>query len=207
MTRHWGGALAVMAIAGTVLAAAPEFKNVWRSPDAAQVSFAGRKLAALLITQDETLRIAGEELLMRELTERGVNATATYRIAPKEQLKSVDGARVWFEKAGVEGVVAIRPISSDQRLTYNSSLWLSPSYSTFWGYYGYGYSTVTGTVNRDTVITVETLIFSVERNQLIWAAVSETTNPKNLHRFVEDLVKQTAKELQKQGLLRIPAKP
>jgi hypothetical protein len=207
MTRQLAAALAVMTIAGTVLAAGPEFKNVWRSPDAAQVSFAGRKVAALVITQDETLRIAGEEVLMRELSELGVNATATYRIAPKEQLQSVDGAKVWFKKAGVEGVVAIRPISNEQRLTYNSSLWLSPSYSTFWGYYGYGYSTVIGTVDRDTVITVETLIFSIERDQLIWAAVSETTNPKTLHRFVEDLVKQTAKELQKQGLLRIAPKP
>ena len=29
---------------------------------------------------------------------------------------------------------------------------------------------------------VETLIFSVPRNQLMWAAVSETKNPKTLQR-------------------------
>ena len=46
---------------------------------------------------------------------------------------------------------------------------------------------VIGGVDRDTVITVETLIFSVPRNQLMWAAVSETRNPKTLQTFVEQI--------------------
>jgi len=204
MRRHWCAALAVIAAAGVVLSAAPEFKNVWRSPDAAQVSFAGKKVAALVITQDDSLRVAGEESLARELSARGLQAVATYRMAPKEELQNAERASRWFEKAGVEGVVALRPVSSEQRLNYNSSLWMSPSYSTFWGYYGYGYSSVyvVGSVDRDTVITVESLIYSVSRNQLIWAAASETRNPKTLQKVIEDLVKASVKELQKQGLAR-----
>jgi hypothetical protein len=42
----------------------------------------------------------------------------------------------------------------------------------------------------------------VPRNQLLWAAVSETKNPKDLQRFVEDLVKESVKELHKQGLAK-----
>ena len=51
-------------------------------------------------------------------------------------------------------------------------------------------------------MVVETTIYSVPRNQLLWAAVSETKNPKTLQRFIEDLVKESVKELQKQGLAR-----
>ena len=88
---------------------------MWRSPDAAQVSFAGKKVAALVISKDDSLRISGEESLVRELTARGLQAVATYRIAPKEELQSADRARSWFEKADVEGVVALRPVSSEKR--------------------------------------------------------------------------------------------
>lgn len=195
---------AAVVLTGTVLIAAPEFKSVWKSPDAAQISFAGKKIAALVIADDDSLRVAGEESLVTELSARGLQAVATYRIAPKEELRSAERARAWFEKSGVEGVVALRPVGSEKRLNYNSSLWLSPSYNTFWGYYGYGWSSVyvVGSVDRDTVITVESLIFSVPRNQLVWAAVSETTNPKTLQKFVEDLVKQSVKELEKQGLAK-----
>ena len=191
-------------IAVAVLSAAPEFKSVWRSQDAAQVSFAGKKVAALVITQDDSLRMSGEEALVRELTARGLQAVATYRMAPKEELQNAERARGWFERANVEGVVALRPVSSEKRISYNDSLWMSPSYNTFWGYYGYGYTSVVviGGVDRDTVITVESLIFSVPRNQLLWAAVSETRNPKTLQKFVEDLVKESVKQLQKQGLAK-----
>jgi hypothetical protein len=186
------------------LSAAPKFTSAWRSPDAAAVSFAGKKVAALVITQDDSLRIAGEEVLVRELTARGLTSVATYRIAPKEELQSAERAKGWFERAGIDGVVAMRPVSNDKRTTYNPGMWVSPAYSTFWGYYGYGWGGmyIPGSVDEDTIIVVETLIYSVPRNQLLWAAVSETKNPKTLQRFIEDLVKESVKELQKQGLAR-----
>ena len=196
--------LAASVAAVALLSAAPKFTSAWKSPDASSVSFAGRKVAALVIAQDDSLRVAGEEALVRELTARGLQSVATYRIAPKEELQSADRAKGWFEKANVEGVVAIRPVSREKRTTYNPGTWGNPYYSTLWGYYGYGWSTmyVSGSVERDTIVVVETTIYSVPRNQLLWAAVSETKNPKDLRRFVEDLVKESVKELHKQGLAR-----
>jgi len=191
-----------------LLSAAPKFSSVWKSPDAGSVSFAGKKVAALVITQDDSLRVAGEESLVRELTARGLQSVATYRIAPKEELQSADRAKVWFEKGNVEGVVALRPVSRDKRTTYNPGMWVNPNYSTLWGYYGYGWGSmyVPGSVEQDTVVVVETTIYSVPRNQLVWAAVSETKNPKDLRKFVEDLVKESVKELHKQGLAKQVAK-
>lgn len=185
-------------------AAAPKFLSVWKTPAASEVTFAGKKVAALVITKDDSLRVAGEEALARELTGRGIQGVATYRIAPKEELGDADKAKIWFEKAGVDGVVAMRPVSSEKRATYTPGTWVNPYYGTLWGYYGYGWGSVyvPGTIGRETVVTVETLIFSVPRNTLLWAAVSETRDPKNLQRFVTDLVKESVKELHKQGLAR-----
>ena len=187
-----------------LLSAAPKFSSVWKSPDAGSVSFAGKKVAALVITQDDSLRVAGEESLVRELTARGLQSVATYRIAPKEELQSAERAKPWFERANVEGVVVLRPVARESRTTYNPGMWVSPSYSSFWGYYGYGWGSayIPGSVDRDTVVVVETTIYSVSRNQLLWAAVSETKDSKTLPGFVQDLVKASVKELQKQGLAK-----
>ena len=203
MNRLLLSTCAASVVAVTILSAAPKFTSVWKSPDAGSVSFAGKKVAALVIAQDDSLRIAGEESLVRELTARGLESVATYRIAPKEELQSADRAKGWFEKAEVEGVVAVRPVSSDKRTTYNPGTWMNPYYSTLWGYgYGWGSMYIPGSVQQDTVVVVETTIYSVPRNQLLWAAVSETRNPKDLRRFVEDLIKESVKELQKQGLAK-----
>jgi hypothetical protein len=184
--------------------AAITFTSTFKSMDAGAVSFAGKKVAAIVISNDDSLRVAGEESLVRELSARGMQAVATYRIAPKEELRRVETAKPWFEKAGVEGVVAVRPITSDTRMTYTPSIWLTPNYSTFWGYYGYGWSSVfvPGSAQKETVVVVETTIYSLSRNQLLWAAVSETRNPRDLRAFVDELVKESVKEMQKQGLAR-----
>lgn len=197
-------AATLLAVLGVVLDGAPRFTSVWRSPDAAQFRLTGGTVAALVITADDSLRIAGEESLARELIARGLPAVTTYRIAPKEELTDAERAKGWFEKANVEAVIAVRPVSSKTRSAYNPDVWLNPTYNTLWRYYGYGWGSayLSESPSRDTVITVETLMFSVPRNQLMWAAVSETTNPKTLQRFVADLVKASAKELQKQGLAR-----
>jgi len=87
-------------------------------------------------------------------------------------------------------------------------MWLNPYYSSFWGYYGYGWGNtfVFGSADRDTIVVVETTIYSVSQNRLLWAAVSESKNPGALHKVIEDIVKESVKELHKQGLAKSIAK-
>ena len=204
MARTLSALTIATTLAATTLLAAPKFTSVWKTPIAREVSFAGKKVAALVITNDDSLRVAGEEALARELTARGLQGVATYRIAPKEELTAPEKARGWFERASVEGVVAMRPVSSEKRATYTPGTWANPYDSTLWGYYGYGWGSVyvPGTIERETVVTVETLIFSVPRDALLWAAVSETRDPKELGKFIQDLVKESVKELHKVGLAK-----
>jgi hypothetical protein len=208
MNRAFYALAAVFVTSGTLVAAGPKFTSVWKAPAAYEVSFAGKKVAALIMTQDDSLRVAGEEALARELTGRGLQGVATYRIAPREELSDPEKAKLWFERAGVEGVVSLRPVSSEKVQSYNPGTWVNPSYGKLWNYYGYGWGSlyIPGSARQDTVVVVETLIFSVPRNQLLWAGVSETKNPKQLGQFVQDLASECVKQLHEQGLARNIAK-
>jgi hypothetical protein len=189
-------------VATTAIAADVTFTSVWKTPAAFEVSLAGKKVAALVISKDESLRVAGEEALARELTNRGMQGIATYRMAPREELASAETAKPWFERSGVEGIVALRPVSSEKRTAYTVETWADPYYSSLWGYYGYGWGNVyvVGSARQETVVTVETTIYSVPRNTLLWAGASETTDAKGLTRFIEALAIETVKELHKVGL-------
>ena len=190
--------------AATVVIAAPKFVNVWKSPEVARLNFAGKKVAALVITDNQSLQMSGEEALTRELTARGVTGTPTYRFVPREELKSAETARGWFERAKVEGVVALRPVRAEKGREYTAVVWSSGYYPSFWGYYGYGWSSayVTPLGGRETTtITVETLVYDLTRDQLVWAATSETKDPKNLQDFVKDLVKGAVNEMKKMKLV------
>lgn len=197
-------AVAALIIASTPLAAKTKFQSVWKSPDAASVSLAGQKVAALVIDKDDSLRVAGEEALVRELNARGMQGVASYRMVPKEELQSADKARVWFEKAGVQGVVAFRVVNDQRRKTYVPSTWTNPYYTSLWGYYGYGWGAVydPGYVRDERIVSLETLIFSVPKNTLLWAGVSETENPKEPAKVIEEVVREAVSEMRKQGLVK-----
>lgn len=197
-------ALIVVAGLGVTVAAKTKFSSVWKAPDAATISFAGKKVAALVIDKDDSLRVAGEEALVRELDARGMKGVASYRMMPKELAQDPAQAKIWYEKAGIEGVVAFRVVADDRRKTIVPSTWTTAYYSTLWGYYGYSYGAVftPGYTRNERIISLETLIFSVPKNALVWAGLSETENPKDGQKVVTEVVKEAVNEMRKQGLAR-----
>ena len=200
--------LAFLVVALTLAADDIKFLSIFKSPNAATTSFVGKKVATLVITNEDGLQVAGEEALARELEARGITAVATYRIVPKPELASAERAKPWFEKAGVQGVVVVRPISKEKVREYTPATWTESYYSSFWNYYGYGYGVYysPGVDRVDTVVVLETLVFDMASNSLVWASVTETRNPKELQPFISDLARSTIKEMQKQGLAKAQKK-
>ena len=212
MTRIAMLTVAVAVAASTAIGAAgPKFTSTWKAPEAAGVTFAGKKVAALIMTDDDGLRVSGEEALVRELAAIGLTkGVASYKIVPREELRDPQKAKGWYERSGVEGVVSMRLVKADTRKTWTPSMWATPYYNSLWGYYGYGWNSLyvydPGHTQIDQVAVVETLVFSVPLNKLLWAAVTESTNPKDASRVIKELVTQTVKEMTKQGLIRKDAK-
>jgi hypothetical protein len=195
-------ALFVVLSAAAVLTA-PKLVDVWKSPEVTRLDFKGRKVAALVITSSQSLQMSGEEALVRELTARGVNGVATYRIVPGPELKSAETARSWYMRMKVDGVVALRPVRRETVRESSPVAWSSGYYQSFWGYYDYGWNNIAVIRSeRDTtMITVETLVYDLTRNQLVWAANSETRDPGTLQEFVKDLVAVVVREMKKQRLV------
>jgi hypothetical protein len=199
-------ALAVACAVAPVLAA--KFKSTWKADGAKPLGFAGKKVVALVMTDDQDLQVSAEEALARELAARGVDGVPAYRLIPRPELRDATKAKPWVTRAGVAGVVAMRPLGVDERVTYTPSMWAAPYYNSFWNYYGYAWGSlyVAGSVQEETVVTVETLVFSVPQDTLLWAGVSEKTNPKTLQKLVAELVKESIKEMGKVGLVPASAR-
>ena len=60
-----------VALFAITLSAKTTFSSVWKAPDAERTLLGGLKVAAVVIDQDESLRVSGEEALADELTKRG----------------------------------------------------------------------------------------------------------------------------------------
>jgi hypothetical protein len=201
------GVLAAAVVAGATLQAT-QFKSVYRAPGIESTSFAGKKVAALVIADDEAFRMSAEEALVRALAARGVQPVAAYRLIPREELRSKEQAKRWFEQAGAEGVVVLRPVRLERKTTEYAPQWTTGYYQSLWGYYGYGWTAAwsPGYTTKETIVVVETMVFSVPKDSLLWAAVSETANPKSMDAYMKALVNDAVKEMRKAGLIRESAK-
>jgi hypothetical protein len=56
-------------------------------------------------------------------------------------------------------------------------------------------------VRTDTIVIVETLVYSLRQNKLVWAGESLTTNPTDVDAFVQELVAEAAEAMRKQGVI------
>jgi len=190
--------------AALVAASGNEFISTWKAPGAAPIDFAGRKVAAVFILDDNNVRVAGEEALAREITARGPVGVATYRILPKELLSKKDEAKAWFERQGIAGLVVLRLVQTDKEKVYSSAVWVSGYYNYAWDYWGYGWASVypIGKAREERTFTVETLLFDLSKGTPIWAGVTRTTDPKDVQAYVKELAKDVVKQLEKEGLVK-----
>ena len=124
---------------------------------------------------------------------------------PKEEVRDKDRAKAWFERTDTAAVVIMRLVDISKETRPTVVAWESaPYYGSLWGYYPYAWgATIDLSPNKTTVtVVVETLVFDVTGNRLLWAGTSETTNAKGAQELVKKLVNAAAEQMRKDGLIR-----
>jgi hypothetical protein len=162
------------------------------------------KVAAFVVIPDLSMREGGET--RQRLRQRGVDCVAGYTVLPGELVRNRDKAKEFLKKANIHGAILMRLVGDEEKTSYSpGTVWYAqPYYPSFWGYWNYGWSTVymPGYQWTDRVITLETLIYSIDTDALLWAGRSESTNPKDIRKFVKDLVDAAGKEMRHAGLVK-----
>ena len=201
-----GGFVLMVACATAVLAQSYAFRSSWKSQDIQKLEMAGKKVVAIVISTDQSLRMSVEEAVARELTTRGSVGVAGYRSVPAELLKDPDKARAWFEKTGVSGIVVLRLLGVEKERVPSAVVWSTTYYQSFSNYYASAWQTVIpiGAGRQITTIVVETLLFDVAKGGLIWGGVTEASDVKNVESYVAGLSGAISEELQRVGLVLRP---
>ena len=205
------GVLALTAAAALSGCASSPWVSTWKAPDAAPLETQGARVAAVVMIQDAATRRAAEDALAAEINRRGGVGVASYTLIP-ESNPGEDAARSAFQQANIQGVVVMRPISVD-RDTYSTPVtYTGTVYGGYWGGYhsmGWGGAwgpgmTTGGEIRTDVIYTVETLVYSLRQNKLVWGGRSKTTNPERVDQFVRELAEEVASELRRKGLIATP---
>jgi hypothetical protein len=204
MRKALFGALGLLVAAGLTACATTTFNSSWKAPDAQPMgSLAGQKVVAVAVSRNAAVRRSAEDTLVSVLNANGAQGIPSYSILGDDADEAK--AKAAIERSGAVAVVVMRPVAQEKELSATSSMYMGPRYGGYWGgYYGYGWGGAWGggvDIRTDTIVTVETLVYSLKQNKLIWAGQSKTTNPSKLDAFVKEVAAGAGKEMKKAGLL------
>lgn len=167
----------------------------WKDPSITQLRFT--KVLALCISKEEALRRAAEGELCAKMP--SVECKPSYLVIPDSMKEKPEEAKALVQRAGFDGAVVIRVVDTREKVTYRP-----PSYGpSFWGYYGHAWPVAydPGYYRSDTILRLETSIYSVTRDALLWVGTTETMNPKSLPTVVDEVVKEVRAELLSEKLI------
>jgi hypothetical protein len=205
--KQCGPAIAVAAVAAATGCASTKFVSSWQAPVEGPIEFDNKRVAAVVVSADETTRRVGETALAREISKRGrAQGVASYTLISGEAAKDKEASKKILQDANIEGAVVMHVISSEQQTSYSPGTgWYAPTpyYGSFYGYWGYGWGMAydPGYLRTDKVVMIETMVYSLAQDKLLWAGKSKTTNPSDIQKVIHDLATGAAKEMRKAGFI------
>ena len=172
----------------------------WADPDAAGYKFT--KPIVVAVVPDEQLRETAEEAIVRNVEK--VQAYPSYLVLHEGELKDVEKAKKRLLGDGYDGAIVLRLVGIEDKTDHVSAPYPN-YYHDYWNYYnaawlGAGYSK--SYVREERVIRLETTIFSITDNKLLWVGVSESKNPETVSSLIDEVAEVIGKELRKKGITR-----
>lgn len=189
---------------GLAACTSTQLESDWKAPAVGSLQFS--KVLVIAAAPDNATRRSAEDAIRSRIA--GVPVVASYELVP-EMADVRDRAKVAaaMQASGVDGVVVLRLVSDDSELVYTPGAPMPMPYRSFWGYYArpyalrpfYGWET--GTVSTDRVIGIETNIYSVKDEGLVWSGLTRTRNPSSLDQTIGEVAEVVRARLQAQKLI------
>jgi len=169
----------------------------WSEPNARPINF--HKTVAVFVTTDEALRRSVEE----KLASRFVGAVPSYKILPTIDTNDRSEILDQLRARGFDGAIVMRVVDVTTQASYvPGAYWYGTPY-TFAGYWrnSWAYPYDPGYVVADRIVSVETQVYSLTDDRLIFAARSETTNPASAGKLTDSVIRHITANMKKRGLL------
>jgi hypothetical protein len=136
----------MLTIGAAVLAlcacASTPFISTWTARDVQSLNPAGKTIAVVYMSRDESLRSASEDVLAGDLTKDGAHGVAAHTLLSSEKRGDGEAARARLKQAAVNGVVVMRVVAEDQRIKDGRDYAVLGSYNGFGPYWDYGWGAV-----------------------------------------------------------------
>jgi len=179
--------------------------NVWTDP-----GYTGKPKNNVLVVglaQKHQVRTSFEYQLTREFTSRGISAMASIDGIPRDVQLDKQNFAQYFGDKNFDAVLVTGLVSADTVEQYNpGNVYVLPvgHYNTWHGYYGAVYAVhhEPGYWTSNTEFVLESNLYDVASEKLIWRGISKAVNPENAMEVIKELSKNLVDRLALDGIVK-----
>lgn len=197
-----------IALSFLVSCSSTKIVNSWKDPSTTLSSNQINKILFIALVKDESYRRVVEDKLVSLSKGKGV---ASYAYLTGSDPAKMDKADIEkrVKADGFNLVVIMRLLDVKQETRYVPGSGEMYGYNGMSGYGGYwgGYSYAApmyyspGYYTTDKKYMVETNVYSVEPNKLLWAGTTSSMNPTEINTTTEEIVNAVVENMKKEGFL------
>jgi hypothetical protein len=196
LLRLLGIGFLALILGGCATASAP-IVSEWRNP--AYVSPPFRRIMVGGPSDNASVRRSFEDEFVVQLRAVGVDALASYRYLPEEEIDEAKLKRA-AQQARADAVLYPRSVHTEQKTK------IGPSFPFSIGVFGSNVGAAwsgpgSASVSRYKEYTSETALYDIAKNDLVWSATIKTTEPENVQTMIRSYVAAVVKALEAQDLL------
>ena len=194
----------LIAMLTMVACSSTKITSSWREADKTVTINQLNKVLVLALFNNETNRHKAEDQMAGYLKGKGV---VSYNYFSDKFNRTNEAAiRESIAADGFDGAITMRLIDVEKEKIYlPSNQPLYPAYSrNFPAYYyrNYGYYQQENYYRTTRIYTVETNVYSIKEDKIIWTAITQTTDPEGVNKLTGEIAKVVYKQMVKEGFVK-----
>lgn len=204
----------VVAVIATILlpGCSPSTKvlSSWKDPEAHLDPEHLEKVMVGVLSPQETNRRKSEE----QISTYHKSLVPSYQVlGTQEIILDTAQSKAILKRQGFDGALLFRLVEKEKSASYvPGSLSYGSGYGgyggnggyggSYWGYHSnyYGSYYDPGYYREDVTYVVETILYSFEKNKLIWTGLTSTVNPHDRKSGVDEVVQAVVEQMRRDGL-------
>ncbi len=195
-----------MGIVAFMVACTPATKleKSWLDPSVTPATIKPfNKVLVVAKLKDESSRRIAEDNVVQQIKAPTVGVPSYKVVSPNESEPQLSAK---LKEDGFDGVIIMQLKEVEKSTTYTpGTVYAGGWYRGYRGGY-WGVQTTPGHYSEDMTYLIETSIFSLIDNKLIWAGTTSSLNPSKVEKTIDEVMAAIRADLAAKGLISQPAK-
>ena len=185
--------------------ASTKVTSVWMDSKKAGTSY--NDILIIGIAEEEHNRRLFEEQFTAQLNAAGVESEVSYRALPEGTTINRETVTAAIKGKDIDAVIVTHMVSVEEETVYRQNMDYRPTYGYYNGLYNYyphvnNYVQQPGYYTTHDVVILETNLYEVKSEELVWSAQSRSFAPESAKEVIDELVNLVIKDLKEKGLIK-----